>query len=127
MGPGPILYVFKQEGCPACALMRPVLDQLMSERAGKLLILELDIDRHAAIDGWEPRATPGMAIKVSGILVNTAEGAMTKAQLDRFVDSAIKHPEGVPREDKPRRRRHRTAPDRAQRPGGSEDRTDDGE
>lgn len=83
--PAPRLYVAVQDGCDACAAMKPILSRLRQEHPLELIITELHVNRREwVILGWRPDATPAFALvggEGRGQLIRKKTGAMSYTEL----------------------------------------------
>jgi hypothetical protein len=83
------LYFIYAPGCSACAAAEPVVEEVMQKRPSFTLIR-----RNALHDpnvlGWVPKGTPGYALVNRGQLIGHREGAMSKGDLNRWLDGTLK-------------------------------------
>jgi len=88
----PVLVDFWAEWCQPCKMMAPVLDELASDKAGKLKIAKLDVDSNQAMpDRFGIMSIPTMVLFKGGQEVDRAVGYMNKSQLLKRLE---KHLEG---------------------------------
>ncbi|MEN6545047.1 MAG: thioredoxin family protein [Armatimonadia bacterium] len=87
----PCLVEFEIGGSKAAATMAPVLQQLETNRKGKLSVLRVDPDRHqAAAARWRLRTTPTqLLVSVKGEELWRHEGTIGAAELGRKLDEAV--------------------------------------
>lgn len=91
--PLPVLLEFTAEWCPPCRMIVPVLREIAAERAGRLVVAQLDVDAH-------PRAAaaagvlgmPTLNLYVGGAVVAQVVGARPKAALLRVLDERLPAP-----------------------------------
>lgn len=88
--PTPFLYVFVQDGCPACAEADVHLKQVQRENPCTLMIVPLHVNRKDwRILGWRPPATPGYALVANNRLVKKHVGVMEYDELVDWLGKAI--------------------------------------
>jgi len=86
----PVLVDFWAAWCGPCKMIAPVLDELAENYADKIKIAKLDVDGNKEIPGkFNIRGIPTLIIFKNGEPDSTKVGALSKAQLVEFVDSAL--------------------------------------
>lgn len=86
----PVLVDFWAAWCGPCKMIAPVLDELAESHADKIKIAKLDVDANKEVPGkFNIRGIPTLIIFKNGEPDSTKVGALSKAQLVEFVDSAL--------------------------------------
>lgn len=81
------LYVYKQQGCAACAAAEKVLSKWQTKQWGKVGITYLNVGaKDWEIRGYSPKSTPAyLLLDENRAVLDTHEGVMTEKQLNAFV------------------------------------------
>lgn len=86
----PVLVDFWAEWCGPCKMIAPVLDELADEYAGKLKICKVDVEANPEVPGkFGIRGIPTLILFKGGNVEATKVGALSKAQLVKFIDESI--------------------------------------
>ena len=85
--PVPVLVDFFATWCGPCKMVAPFVDQLAGERAGRLIVVKVDTDRHQEVFGQlGARGVPTFALFQGGAPVRVQSGALPLPALRAFVE-----------------------------------------
>jgi thioredoxin len=86
----PVLVDYWAEWCGPCKMIAPILEEVVSDYAGKLKIAKLNIDENSATPPkYGIRGIPTLMIFKDGDVEATKVGALSKSQLTAFIDSVL--------------------------------------
>ena len=86
----PVLVDYWAEWCGPCKMIAPILDEIAGENADRLKVCKLDIDTNQATPlKYKVRGVPTLMLFKNGEVEATKVGALSKSQLQAFLDSNI--------------------------------------
>ena len=86
----PVLVDYWAEWCGPCKMIAPVLEEVASSYEGKLKVVKVDVDSNkAAAQKYGIRGIPTLMVFNNGNAEATKVGALSKTQLEEFVNSSI--------------------------------------
>ncbi len=87
---GAILVDFWAEWCGPCRQIAPLLDEIAAERAGKVTIAKVNIDKNPATpQKFGVRGIPTLILFKNGQAVSTKVGALPKSKLVEWIDANV--------------------------------------
>ena len=85
-----VLVDFWAEWCGPCKMIAPVLDEAADTYKGKLQIAKMNVDENTNIPAkFGIRGIPTLMLFKDGQLAATKGGAMSKAQLNEFIQQQL--------------------------------------
>jgi thioredoxin 2 len=88
--PVPVLVDFWAAWCGPCRMVSPVLDRLATERAGRIKLVKVDVDRSPRLSGrFEVQAIPTLMIIDAGEVLAKQAGAASAEALRSWLDGVL--------------------------------------
>jgi len=89
-GSGAFLVDFWAEWCGPCRQLSPILDEIAKERAGKVTVVKVNIDKNPATpQKFGVRGIPTLIIFKDGKAASTKVGSLPKSKLLEWIDSVV--------------------------------------
>ena len=88
--PVPVLVDFWAAWCGPCRMVSPVLDKLATERAGRIKLVKVDVDRSPRLSGrFDVQAIPTLMIIDAGKVLAKQAGAAPAEALRSWLDGVL--------------------------------------
>jgi thioredoxin 2 len=88
--PLPVLVDLWATWCRPCRMVSPALEQLATERAGRIKLVKVDVDANPAVaQRFETRAVPTLLVMRDGAVVARQAGAAPTATLRSWLEEAL--------------------------------------
>ena len=86
----PVLVDYWAEWCGPCKMIAPILDEVAEGFAGKVKVLKMNIDENNKTPAkYGVRGIPTLMLFKNGEVEATKVGALSKGQLEEFLNSNI--------------------------------------
>ena len=86
----PVLVDYWAEWCGPCKMIAPILSEVAGEYADRIKVCKLDIDSNQATPPkYGIRGIPTLMLFKNGEVIANKVGALSKSQLQAFLDSNI--------------------------------------
>jgi thioredoxin 1 len=88
--PGPVLVKFEAEWCGPCKAMKPAIEEIAAEYAGRLTVATLDIDQNNQTPyRFGIRGVPIVMLFKGGEIVAQKVGLTRKSDLTALIDERL--------------------------------------
>lgn len=86
----PVLVDYWAPWCGPCKTVGPVVDQIAESRGSELKVGKLNVDENSeTMTRYGIRGIPTLMLFKNGEIVGSQTGAVSRAQLDAFIDQHI--------------------------------------
>jgi len=86
----PVLVDYWAEWCGPCKMIAPILDEVSKDYDGKLRVAKMNVDENRDVPSkYGIRGIPTLMLFKNGNVEATKVGALSKSQLQAFLDANI--------------------------------------
>jgi putative thioredoxin len=86
----PVLVDFWSPGCQPCRLLGPLLERLVEERGGEVLLAKVNTDEEQELAAYfRISAIPAVKVIFNGQIIHELEGLLPESALRRFLDEIV--------------------------------------
>jgi thioredoxin 2 len=86
----PVLVDLWAPWCGPCRMVSPVVEEVARERAGRLKVVKVDVDRAPDISArYRVQGIPTLLLLEHGREVGRQVGAVSRAGLERWIDASV--------------------------------------
>ncbi|HTZ16836.1 MAG TPA: thioredoxin domain-containing protein [Dissulfurispiraceae bacterium] len=87
--PGAVLVEFWSQTCGICASLMPSIYDLARQRAGRLKVVLINVERELFLaNRFNVLSLPTFIIYNNGRLINRLDGALARARLEEWIDAS---------------------------------------
>jgi thioredoxin 2 len=87
----PVLVDFASQTCAPCHLMHPILERLAARRAGEIVVVRVDVERHPELAArFGIRAVPTFVVLSRGYETARTTGAMSESDFSLWAAGAAR-------------------------------------
>jgi len=83
----PVLVDFTATWCPPCVMIKPVLERIATDEAGRLRVMAVDVDENPVVTArYEVLGMPTLALFVGGEVVARFMGAKPRTAILNIIE-----------------------------------------